>query len=1755
MAQLDSLNLAKLLSKRLVDFTSDRNFVRDKDLSQKLRNIWAGPGEAGGLVSDLWIEGTFPSQPSEYDIEKLGSLGQLDQNLVALLLQNNVFGKGTRLYTHQVESIVTAQRDLLNNSTPTILVTAGTGAGKTESFLLPALNKLFSKPRAGKGMRCLILYPMNALVNDQVERLDAWLGNQSEIRFFHFTSETPEDKSAANKNNIPQVNKCRFRTRQEARGLENQDGSKVPPEKRLGVPDIVVTNYSMLEYMLCRPQDSCFFGDGLEVVVLDEAHLYSGALAAEIALLLRRLYLRCGVVAEDLLQIATSATLGVETEDEARLFASKLFSKSTESIFLIEGKQFKKEFPAEAPPSETITAEAVCRIPSENLYSADALGTLSFTDSVELTQKICQSTTTLVAANVIASSETRPAVALHDILGHAPVFHKLQNILWADKRTTVTNLSEKLWLDNSAESLAATIKLLQLGAAARPTLKDYPLIPHRLHLLARTADGVSVCGNRSCVAPEALKIAGLGAIISTIQNNCSYCGAECYILVRCDTCGATFLTEHFIPNPDNDFGIPSGLPIYRSEALRRNEPTEQNVSDEAIKAISTCDICEASRTEIVPFKPLTALATSTVAETVLAEIPPIPSADCDLKPAEGRRLLVFSDSRQEAARLGPRLTRQHEQQMARVLMLNALTGSRQVDEEVLREDREELEMLQAKIENAATEAARERAQTRFADLYQTYRENLLGGSVESWNRKIANDESLLRQFIDTPTAKFHKAAEWNGRTWDDNLNKIKQVVSRLLARVCAVPLGNSLERLGLLHVSYPELAEIECPGELLGQVSNSELRKRLNEIWPEYLALLCDTLRAAGAVTTGDQNEDKILRDEGLYIGGAVSATTSFKFVQSFVGSTKEHKRRALTKALMKALGSTLDEEETLTSLVLETAFTQLLRRASVSTQTTHVPDVIQWLERDQVRTDKGPVEILKVRFPKLAIKRPAQLYRCKRTGLIYTRSLLSCSFESRPGCAATLEEVTPQELDQDVRVGRLRREYGELKAFRIGLWAEEHTAQLSPGEAKRLQNLFRAGIRNILSATTTMELGIDIGGLNAVLMSNVPPGKANYLQRAGRAGRRTDGSSVVVTFARPRPFDLEVFKRFGGYIGASLRKPKVFLQRERLARRHFHAFLLGKFFQSLTQPGERAGAMKAFGDMGSFCGVQAPPRWETAKKPIAIPDSQLNVPDWSDRVPWWSPKGRTIQEQFVAYLYWLAEYGEHTVSEDLLRMFKDTPLEQQDFESLCKDSALRFKEIVSDWLEDYSVLRSAWDDDEITKGHANKIRWQLCALSELTVIEALADNQFLPRYGFPIGVQKLRVLDLDEQKGKVREEDQYRLERSSILALREYVPGSQLVVGGKLVSSHGLLKHWTGENKNNYIGLRGWLAKCQEGHNFYTIGEEADNCKICSSPRSGLNAEILFPKHGFSSAAWDRPRYSYDVERVGKVYTTTVTFVDSKGLIEFNNFAGIRGAQALYKEDGELLVYNKGDNETGFAICLRCGFSESEPPPKKGEISLPKDFEIHTPLHEAEDYKICWAKAKKGGHFREQILAAREITDVILLDFSRRSILAADEDVMLTLGYALQQAGARLLELDSREIGVMTPTPLRNSNGKGIVLYDTAAGGSGHVHELLQLGREWLTKAVEILSARGDESHDRRCATGCLDCILSFDNQLVAERLKRREALGLLVTLLNEATDDFSDEDACSTRDNAQPTQPPPSVLSNEERIKKAQSLKGKRK
>jgi Lhr-like helicase len=1736
MTQLDAFVLSQNLRQRLVEFSLDRNFVRNPKLTEICRLLWSGAAVGGGLISDLWVEGAFPSKTADETLADLVAREEFDGGLQDHLHARGAVPRDRKLYLHQREAIREAQKSYPDGARPALVITAGTGAGKTECFLLPILNDLFRRREADRsGVSCVILYPMNALVNDQVDRVHEWLKEQDEITLFHFTSDTPEDGHQADKDGMPRWKEdtFRMRTRQEARGLETHDGRLVDLGRasRGRTPDILITNYSMLEYMLCRPQDAVFFGDALRAIVLDEAHLYTGTLAAEITLLLRRLLQRCGLRAEDVLQIATSATLGTDEMGELERFAGKLFSKPQELVRVIRGQVQEVELPEIVPPLVSPTASIInerCWL-TKATQSADGKTLLG---DAEQSDSLCNDLSLLVGAEIIneakSKAEDRPAALLYHTLGHAELLHRAKKIIDEKKRLPLRDYARQLLGDDSDESLRATVSLLQMGAAARPEAGAYPLLPHRLHVLARPTDGLVVCLNSDCSGASELKLDGLGCVIAGYSDHCLHCRCATLSLYRCANCGEVALAgikegRRLLPVPTGNYQnetryfthwqASKAEPIFLD--AQTGEMRGAGYDGLKVFGLDACLNCDPRRHNgdeaWQPFVSSAGLTLSILAETALAELPELPEENNRWLPARGRRILAFSDSRPEAARLGPRLRLQHEIQLVRAALARCAAQSPASDKSTIRFWRQQIVSLEAQLSAPSlSPALRQTVTTQLEQARREFEGAAQGGSIQIWLELLKNEASL-REILHAETSHKHRPDEWRYKPkqpWDENFAGVESDLRRLIGRELArAPLRRefSVETLGLLEVTYPGLDRIPMPPEIAGLLP-ALARDTLAAVWPDFLAALCDSLRTEGVVTLGGAKEDDDFQFSGVFIGRwCAEEKRRGRSLISFIGVREGQRRRQFAQAVLERCHLPAEQATQLTPDLLRAIFREMKARAG---------NDLLWLKKATEPTKDSPVEALQIHFPSLALRRPPKLYRCERSGHIWPRSVVGCAPESTAG---ELREATEDELDHDPRVGRQRRELRESQAFSMALWAEEHSAQLAPAENRRLQDLFKMGARNILSSTTTLELGIDIGGLNAALMSNVPPGKANYLQRAGRAGRRADGSSIVITYARPRPFDREVFARFGDYLDRSYRRPQIFLDRQRVVRRHGHAFLLGEFFRQIYPPGARVGAMNAFGNMGRFCGVEFVPYWDrSAPKPMLRPAQA----DWemANRAEWFDPeRGEAgLENHFLDFLQYLRQAGAADYQEALRAIYEGTPLieELEDWPRFIDELERSFNEAVNDWRRDYESLLGAWSRiEENGAGNrqaspiaqANMLHYQSRALYETTVIEAFADRQFLPRYGFPIGMQKLRVIKPDEEKPhRIREEDQYRLERAGLLALREYVPGSQLLVGGRLVTSRGLLKHWTGAELDNYIGLRGSYAECQSGHTYYQIAGQLGDCPICGSEAAGNAKALLLPKHGFSSAAWDPPRLSADIERVGRVERATVTFAAGKADLSDDQFAGVEGLSARYREMGEILVYNAGDNNRGFAICLQCGYADSEENLVPGD--LPNGFRQHARLTATSDRYPCWG-SDHALPLRNQTLAARETTDVLLLTFAGPQ--SSDLSLMQTLGYALQIAGARLLELDTRELGVMVASSEEFSDGSGAVLYDNVPGGAGHVRELFARNREWLNEALSVLFV--DERHDARCETACLDCLLTFDAQDAMNQglLQRRRAYRLLKGLL----------------------------------------------
>jgi len=1775
MSQLNAITAAKAIHNRLVDFALDDLYVRDQRLRDICKQLWEQEHVSHELMSDIWIEAVFSSKTLGTTLLKLAQDNKFNSELKDVLVKADARWNTLKLFQHQEQAIQLVRNSRRQDKRPGLVITAGTGAGKTESFQLPLLDELIEAHNNGEikplnGSSCFIIYPMNALVTDQVDRLYKLLKHQSKITLFHFTSETPEDEGAADRAGIPKWLPCRLRTREAAR--------KNPP-------DIVITNYSMLEYMLSRPQDRPFLGKNLRAIVLDEAHMYTGTLAAEMTLLLRRLALRCEVSSEKLLCIGTSATIGSGKDKPLQDFAAQLFSKPESQIQLIKGEREKNALLELIPPTSNTTIQALCQPNLANLSTLKMLNEASelIEDSSKcdaLAIELKQLTNDKIVKEARGKCGNKPALLLFYTLRYAPIIHKLSDLFWDLHKSksnaafiSLTDLTQNLWGEISEEARQATIHLLNISAAARESAEVLPVIPHRLHMMVRAPSGLSVCINPKCSGDATKKLNGLGVVICGVVDHCPHCQSLCLPLFRCDDCGAHFLgandtinklngnRRHFPnvkdyennnanaknaavvalaePNPEIFSKLKQFTPRYLQKDGKYSNDANRGVLVWIAKLVEksvrcACPQCGASTDELNDFSIGSAITQSIVAETLLSELPE--RYGKTWMPAGGRRLLAFSDSRREAARLGPVLTQQHETQVIRAAILQVLVNQPITSQATLTRTQNKIEELKQEKVNAEMQGDVALQDLLEADLKEQQKRltNLeAGGAVQNWGERFEK-EALLKQIVGTTVFEIKSGENeiWSQQDWETNFANVKQKGNarlRFLRELVTLnPKNVTLEALGLLQITYPGLSALAIPVGLREIMPELNFQK-LESVWIDILAALCDTLRYNGALRLSSDDNLKNYEYAPEFIDYWCSKHNTGISLVAFVSERESQRRMAFARAVLKQCGITSEDAP---KLLLEAAFDQLIEHATPEDEKS-TSQQLSWLYkhdrelRNKTKTISGSVSALQLDISQLALCVPDVWYQCQRKSLVFSRSVLGCA--PYEGCENTLTQVSSKQLDQDPRLARRRNESKESPIFKMALWAEEHSAQLDPSYNQKLQRMFIAGARNVLSATTTMEVGIDIGGLNAVFMSNVPPGKANYLQRAGRAGRRADGSSLVITFAHARAFDRAVFQGMKDYFDKPLRDPLVFLDRPRIIQRHLNAFLLGSFFSEIYAPEARKGAMNAFGQMGGFCNEEIAPKWEkasTRKPEMQSPDSDNRI---VNHLPaWWNKNDTTsgLQGQFKHYLNWVRTCGTNNTIQigckSLVRGITAAP-NLIDWDRFIADIIKKFEEAIQDWQDNYKELKKQWRDTN-DRHTANSMRYQLTDRYNVTVIEGLADYQFLPRYGFPIGIHALKVrLARDSKGGGSRIENQFRLERPALLALREYAPGCSVVVGGVTLRSRGLLKHWTGSLADAPLGMRGHAAKGDDGNLYYsTKSSQAVNDLLNANGAKiqGGKSQLLLPRHGFSTAAWDRPRRPRQTDFGPNVEITTSAFVrglqSSEQPEQFDDVGGIKGLVARYRDRGELLVYNKGNISNGYAICTSCGYADSEIEAiGDGRDKLPSGFEDHKPIDKLDKtkYSACWRKGE-APVLRHQWLAATQTTDVLLLDFT--PVLKPEDcakfSLMLTLGHALRLGTARLLELDSREIGITTVS-VNEKKSLGIVLYDNVPGGAGHVLEVVRnstISSEWIKLTQEKILYINDEHH-QRCEIACLDCLLTFEtqNDVMQDRINRRLAYDTLSALI----------------------------------------------
>ncbi len=669
-------------------------------------------------------------------------------------------------YTHQASALEATVRDGMS-----LVITTGTGSGKTESFLLPILAKLALEAEqrpasfAEPAVRALLLYPMNALVNDQLGRLrllfgDARVSSQFQewsgrpARFARYTSRTlypgvrttKKDskhlrsietfyirllEEAADPNN-PQ------RPRAEALVKSLQDRGKWPSKpdlrawfgasgthwKRRGEfvravtrpddvelltrhevleapPDILVTNYSMLEYMLMRPLERPVFEatrrwleenpDERLMLVVDEAHLYRGAAGAEVALLLRRLRARLGIPAERLHVICTSASFN--DPEYARTFAAQLSGKSSADFKTITGELAQRPSAATGSIDD---AEALAAVPLQAFYDAE--------DETNRLGAIRE----LLEYRSVGGSADASGPALHAALQDFPPMSELINKTMSEAMP-LAELGAMLFPAADAETAdRAATALVALGSAAHRVTGEPGLLPCRIHAVFRGLPGLWACLDPTCSGGEGGD-SPIGAMYSQPRSSCQHCQARVFELYTCRNCGAAYARaytddvyspRYLWPEPGNEFMsvtgfVPQLFPIdllleepttaaepaeldlvtgglnpmrlgdrTRTVYLRHDRDTGSTGDDdegaaEASGEFIPCGVCGTSagygRTSVQDHQTKGDQPFQALVSRQIEVQPPGTEPYSDFAPLRGRKVLTFSDSRQTAARLAPNL--------------------------------------------------------------------------------------------------------------------------------------------------------------------------------------------------------------------------------------------------------------------------------------------------------------------------------------------------------------------------------------------------------------------------------------------------------------------------------------------------------------------------------------------------------------------------------------------------------------------------------------------------------------------------------------------------------------------------------------------------------------------------------------------------------------------------------------------------------------------------------------------------------------------------------------------------------------------------------------------------------------------------------------------------------------------------------------------------------------------------------------------
>ena len=1548
------------------------------------------------------------------------------------------------------------------------LITTGTGSGKTECFLYPILDHVY-RNKSAPGIKALILYPMNALAFDQARRIAKLIFNHDDLQ-----GQTTVGMYVGGRGNTKSMGPDFV--------ITDKDTLQQNP------PDILLTNYKMLDYLLLRPEDQTLWKDNatesLRYIVLDELHTYDGVQGGDVACLLRRLRAKLKAPKTAITPIGTSATLSNDDADaksDLVHFAQNIFGTTipVDSVITEDRLSASEFFP------KSSTRKAFPAI-SEQMEIRD-------TDDID---SFIQRQTTLW----FGESEIDPLIVGEMVLDHLftrKVFDVLDNkvmdyepflnsLAEGDEAFRALTRRDQELLITSFLALLSYSKYQDNGRVVPLSTVQIQVWIREIRRLMRQLSDEPQFFWRDEI-PRSSEPKGLPLV------NCRECGYAGWVSIKRaddsrlsdDTAqiGHAVIEErskkvvYLFPGADPDALFPE---YVCPKCLTLTSDKECIICGESGVAVTThrklsqskspmdmahCPACDTNFTLGIVGSQAASLSSVSISHLYQSGF------------NNDKKLLAFTDSVQDASHRASFFAN-------RTYRFGLRTA------------------IQAVIEHETTG---EIAFTKFTDKFFTY-----------WHEELASTEEFISTFLPPDLMDIHQYRDYvdpllskqrkseiehellailkSRLSWEISIEYgLNQRLGRTLAKsLCSTP---------YIQPQVLELLDEELYDPLRNEIG--QLRGVTKDKLKQFLlGILTRTLERGGVdhpmLKPYIENENRFM----LY---------KYKnpYMSPFGGNIRLPK--FLTDKVNAPIFDSYPTSRGRVNWFLDWAKRSLHDSIDQTASNDLYRMVIQVLCDKNVlkryTASRGKASVFALNPEILSVSRDVIPLHCPQDGnQQIIRSTDKALWQDMPSLAFRSKNSFYEE-DSTPRGTYYQKVYKSGRIKRI--FSQEHSSILERKKREEVESLFKSGATpnapNLITCTPTMEMGIDVGDLSATMVCSIPPSTTNYLQRIGRAGRET-GNALVLAMANAKPHDLYFYEDPQEMISGVIYTPGCYLNAPEMLTRHFTAFCMDRW-ASIAQPGDLPNKMSFIIKKGGGKATFPDTFYEFFKKQkkSLIHDylSLFSANDISD-------DNKEVIKDFAEsdqVVFKMSEVFTNVAkeAEDLKRIIDRVTREKRKIEQN-PNKYDEPKEEIERCSREIKALRK----------QRSELYWGAYPLNVLT------NWGVLPNYAFPEeGVKLTSIItgiEVDDGQGNITNEyEVHEYRRGAATAIREFAPLNSFYGEGRKVEID-LIE--TGGLENSNVETWRFCDTCSYMEALKP-GDKPKTCPQCQSAMwkdSGQQHDVLRLKAVGSKVSHikslttdesdERDRRSYLVhdyfgmaekDIVGGYYAPDKVFG-----FEFIKHVTLREVNfGLSDPIGQkMLIAGEEIPDAGFVICPDCGIVNQSNDPEK-----PTPHRRHCRFYNKKAKEVPWSST-----FLYRQLQSEAIR--ILLPVSAFAV----PEKLQTFKCALELGFKKLFKGNPGHLLIKEQAePLEEEPGafrRYLIVCDTVPGGTGYLKDIVFSGG--LLKALELayqtLSTCSCNQNDQ--LDGCYRCIYAYKHQFQIENISRDRAVRMLEEILSYKDD-----------------------------------------